>query len=714
MPRTEFELVLFWNSLIPISVVDAKTLKFLEINPAFTDLYGYSRETFLEMTIRDIRPSEEVERLLSYMLDDDAPYDEHLGISTHKNQSGDILYVLQNVQKFKYHGQEALLIYSLDVSTEYIARLELEEARRLNDTLIRNLPDGFFLMNDKGHIIKWNHRFEQLSGYNEDEIPGLTYRDFHETQHLTRVEEAMKTLLDGETITMEAVFVKKDKTDVPCFYSASGFKINDKRFVIGTCRDLRSFKALEVKARKEKRRFRQTFEQAAVGIAHVGLDGHWLRVNDKLCQILGYNREELLEMDFQTVTHPDDIENDLIHVQKLINNEIDTYTVDKRYIRKSGEIIWVRLTASTVWDGDILEYFIGVAEDITESKQLQNELKINQERLLKAQEIGKIGNWEYDLEKDQLYWSDEVYRIFGIINKDSFASNFEAFLSAVHPEDRPKLIEAQELAIRGEAPLNTEHKIVLPDGTVRVAFERAELKYNHNGSPKSLVGTVQDITDLKETEQALRQALNEKEIALGEMHHRVKNNMAVISALFNLHRDEQSDISSSEVIKLIEQQIKTISRIHEELYNTKDLSRIPIRRILQQHLNNELFTKGVVKSVSLPEEEIYINANQAVTFFLMISEIGLELSHICSETQTQVNDLSMYIENGQFNVVYSLSPKDSNGVFTQIEKIFCEQPIIHTLMDQLGIESKINSETGRVHIQFKLEDIKGSVTSMLT
>ena len=713
MPRTEFELVLFWNSLIPIAVVDAKTLKFLEINPAFTDLYGYSRESFFEMTIRDIKPAEEVGRLLSYMLDDDAPSEEHLGISMHKNKSGEILYVLQNVQKFRYHGQEALLVYSLDVTAEYVARLELEEARRLNDTLIRNLPDGFFLLDEKGHVIKWNHCFEQLSGYYEDEIPGLTYRDFHEAQHLDQVEEAMKMLLNGETITMEAVFVKKDKTDVPCFYSASGFKINDKRYVIGTCRDLRSFKALEVKARKEKRRFRQTFEQAAVGIAHVGLDGSWLRVNDKLCQILGYDREELLKIDFQTVTYPDDLQTDLYHVQKLIDGELDTYTIDKRYIRKTGEVIWVRLTVSSIWDGDDLEYFISVVQDITESYKLQEKLEINQERLIEAQEMGKIGNWELDISKDELYWSDQVYRIFGIINKDDFKLNFESFFSRVYPEDRAKLMREQERALRGEAPLNFEHQIVLPDGQIRTVFERGKLRYDQEGKPAYLVGTVHDITDLKETESALRQALNEKEIALGEMHHRVKNNLAVISALFTLHTERGDGLTPAEVIELIEQHIKTISRIHEEMYKSPDLSRIPILSILEKHLNNELFTEGAVKSISLPEQEIHVNVNQAITFFLFISEIGLELNHICNKNNAVITNMRLFSENESINIVYSLSVENSTKVFSKIESVFWEQPIISTLINQLGIKSDINPDSGRVLIQFEMKDVRGSATTLL-
>ena len=93
---------------------------------------------------------------------------------------------------------------------------------------------------------------------------------------------------------------------------------------------------------------RATFEQAAVGIAHVGIDGRWLRVNDKLCAIVGYPREELLQLTFQDITHPDDLEADLDYVRQVLSGEIKTYSMEKRYFRKDGSLVWVNLTVSLV------------------------------------------------------------------------------------------------------------------------------------------------------------------------------------------------------------------------------------------------------------------------------------------------------------------------------------------------------------------------------
>jgi PAS domain S-box-containing protein len=103
-------------------------------------------------------------------------------------------------------------------------------------------------------------------------------------------------------------------------------------------------------ALESKRRFLATFEQAAVGIAEVGLGGEWLKLNRKYCEILGYSQEELFGKTFQDVTHPDDLEADIRLHQKLLSHEIEQYPLEKRYIRKDGSLIWVKLSVSLVED----------------------------------------------------------------------------------------------------------------------------------------------------------------------------------------------------------------------------------------------------------------------------------------------------------------------------------------------------------------------------
>jgi PAS domain S-box-containing protein len=127
---------------------------------------------------------------------------------------------------------------------------------------------------------------------------------------------------------------------------------------------------------ESEERFRATFEQAAVGIAHVGLDGRWLRVNRKLCDIVCYGPDEMLALTFQDITHPDDLEADLAYVRRLLAGEIETYSMEKRYIRKDRSLVWIDLTVALVrTPGGSPKYFISVVEDITEKKGVRDALR---------------------------------------------------------------------------------------------------------------------------------------------------------------------------------------------------------------------------------------------------------------------------------------------------------------------------------------------------
>ncbi len=143
---------------------------------------------------------------------------------------------------------------------------------------------------------------------------------------------------------------------------------------------------------ENEERFRATFEQAAVGIAHVAPDGRWIRVNQKLCDIVGYNKEELLKKTFQEITYYEDLDADLGHFRQMLAGEIQTYSMEMRYLHKDGSIIWTNLTISivrhTLHDP---AYFISVIEDISERKRAEAEKVKLEDQLQQAQKLEAIG-----------------------------------------------------------------------------------------------------------------------------------------------------------------------------------------------------------------------------------------------------------------------------------------------------------------------------------
>ncbi len=143
---------------------------------------------------------------------------------------------------------------------------------------------------------------------------------------------------------------------------------------------------------ESEERFRATFEQAAVGIAHVSLEGRFLRVNQKFCDIAGYSRSEMLERTFQDVTHTDDLALDLEHLKQLLSGERGTDSMEKRYIRKSGEAVWINLTRSLLRDpAGQPQWFISVIEDIGSRKQAEEEREKLHAQLVQSQKMESIG-----------------------------------------------------------------------------------------------------------------------------------------------------------------------------------------------------------------------------------------------------------------------------------------------------------------------------------
>ncbi len=144
---------------------------------------------------------------------------------------------------------------------------------------------------------------------------------------------------------------------------------------------------LEEALRESEEQLRATFDQAAVGMCHVDLKGRWIRVNDKLCEIVGHSRDELVQSTFQDITHPDDIESHLVRHRRLLAGDIPTFSLEKRYVRKDGSLVWANVTMSLARDprGRAL-YLIGVVEDISERKRAQEGRKAAEDQLRRVNE----------------------------------------------------------------------------------------------------------------------------------------------------------------------------------------------------------------------------------------------------------------------------------------------------------------------------------------
>lgn len=696
-------------------VYDRSTRRFLKVNDAALRKYGYTREEFLSMTIKDIRSPKESERLERFITSGRHKF-RPAGEWIHRTKNGRPIKVIITSEAIEYEGEKARLVQALDVTLERRLEAKQSQLSLLNEKLIENLPDVFFLIDQEGYVLQWNRNFERISGYTPEEIKQLRAEQFFSGQEKIKVLEALQKLKNGESVQIEARFNHKEGHQVPARFSATSFSAGGQRYITGISQDLRELHALQQKANEEKQRYRethqlldQTFE--SIGDAVFVIDSEErkiLNVNRAAAELLHYRREELLgastELAYPSLEYFHEVAEQIM--PEL--NEKDLVKQDIHLKRKDGTLITGRVTMSKLKeDGDWKGKIVSAVRDVTEELRLKKELHQSQERLLDAQRIAHLGHWSRDLKNEQLYWSDEIFRIFGL-EADTVIS-YERFLEGVHPEDRKMVDEYTQRLLEG-GDMTQKHRVVRPDGEVRYVMERAEVENDTNGNPEWLVGTVQDITEQELHDRELELALRDKELMLAEVHHRVKNNMALVSALLYLQLETVEHPEAYHILESSQARIKSIAGVHEELYNSERFTHIPLTSILNRAIN---ISSGLLDPAKIHIDESNININQAIPFALFLNELFFYLAQECRiELPDQIGELKMCKEQDLLCLTLSMT---ENACFYFLRHFYEQNDkhlVAHTLLQQLRGQMTLNEEEKALQLQFRLSDERGSSNAM--
>jgi PAS domain S-box-containing protein len=246
------------------------------------------------------------------------------------------------------------------------------------------------------------------------------------------------------------------------------------------------------------------FDQAGLGLSLAALDGTVVIVNNRLCEITGYTQEELHRPDkFLEITHPEDRDADLARRDALRDGEFEGFAIIKRYLRKDGAVVWVKVTGSLLRDAKgTPEHQLRIAEDITERKRIETALAESEQRLRLALETAGMGVRVLDLVTDNAYSTPEAEKIFG--RDDERDKSFDKWFANVHPDDQPRLRANWDRALSGPGnDLRHEYRFRRPDGTWRWIGAHGRLEFK-DGTPVRTIGVIQDITERKEIELALR------------------------------------------------------------------------------------------------------------------------------------------------------------------------------------------------------------------
>ncbi|WP_445475852.1 PAS domain S-box protein [Methanococcoides methylutens] len=239
--------------------------------------------------------------------------------------------------------------------------------------------------------------------------------------------------------------------------------------------------------------FEMIFNSVNDGIFIHTPEGRFLEVNRIMCDDLGYQKDELLRMTVTDITSPELRESTGKQVaEKLKQGGGFIETVSQC---KDGSLVPVELNVHPI-DYKGTPAILTVARNVTERKKIEEAFRKSEISLANAQRIAHLGNWDWDIVTNELQWSDEIYRIFGLVPNE-FGATYDAFLNAVHPDDRMFVQDAVNKAVYKNNPYSIDHRILLPDGSERIVHEQGEVTFNETGQPIRMVGIVQDITEYK-------------------------------------------------------------------------------------------------------------------------------------------------------------------------------------------------------------------------
>lgn len=404
--------------------------------------------------------------------------------------------------------QCAQLEIALQQRQAQLQRLEQEYSY-----FFKQAADLWCVVDQDGYFKRTNPTWELMLGYSHDELIEQSILTLIHPADATVMQAAMVSLKAGEEIELNHRYRCKDSSYLllTCRLVSFGEWIGA---VISDIARQRCIEAVrqqtEIELQKREEQLRVTFEQAAIGICHLDLDGHWVLVNQRFCNIVGYTREELLSLTLRDITHADDFHTDLDNLHQLLKGEIPRYSVEKRYIRKNGSIIWINLTIALVRHPcGTPDYFIATMQEVSERKQVEEALLQEQEFTQVVIENVSDGVVACDAQGNLKLFNRASREWHGCdprsVPPEKWSTLYDLYeADGLTPlrTDRIPLVRA----FKGEAVRGASMAIVVKGQSPRYVVASGDPLFDSTGQNIGAVIVMHDVTERRQTEAVLRQS----------------------------------------------------------------------------------------------------------------------------------------------------------------------------------------------------------------
>lgn len=621
-----------------------------------------------------------------------------------------------------------LLMYTGDITA---LKKQQEETRHL-ETILKKAGEtariGAWEVNLADNTIAWDKVTREIHEVDDNYQPelGVAINFFKEGESRTKISEAVDlAIAKGQPYDLEVELVTATGKQV--WARAVGqaeFENGQCKRLFGVFQDIDSIKRTSLSLQLSEKQFRGAFEYSAIGMALVSVEGRWKRVNDRLCQMIGYTKDELMSLTFQDITHPDDLETDLTLAKKVLAGEIDTYQMEKRYFHKQGEIVWVLLNVSLVRDekGEPL-HFISQIEDITARKNALKALSESEQRWKFALEGAEDGVWDWHLPSDKVFYSDRSLQIIGRAREELHPDS-GAWDEFLHPDDRSPYFAEMKKHLDGETDVyNLEYRVRHKDGNYVWILDRGKaVEFDDNGKPTRVIGTHSDVTWRKQKEKELLHSfdiISEQNKRLLNFAHIVSHNLRshsgnlemMINLISMAESPEEKDELIAHLTSISTSLTETIHNLNEVVKIQVDINtqredlnlRDYLAKTIQVLAGNIRETNAKI-TVNIPKQAT-VNYNRAYLESILLNFLSNAIKYRDPKRRPEIKiDL---LSEGNFKILQITDNGLGIDLNLHSEKLFGMYKTFHGNADAKGIglfitKNQIESMGGKVEVDSKV------------
>jgi diguanylate cyclase (GGDEF)-like protein/PAS domain S-box-containing protein len=385
-----------------------------------------------------------------------------------------------------------------DITTERLADKALRRGERRFRTLTSNAPVGIVELDTEGRCVFVNERFCELSGIPQDHTAEWGWMGaLRPDERETVLADGFRAARGGGELVREHRMIRTDGKLV--WISARTAPLRDESGAtegyIVTCTDITEMKEANRALEEAEARFGNAFDEAPIGMALISPPGGFLRVNSELVRMTGYSQEQLLAMNLQELSAPDELAETLELIRRVLEGEARTFSVERRYRRSDGELAWVDLSVSVVRDESGPLYMVAQIEDVSERRRADEAVRAAEARFRSAFDSAPIGMVITDLDGRFEHVNPALCDITGYSREELEDMNFHTITP---PEDLVQSDRAVEQMIRGELSVHrTEKRYIHADGHLVPIEISATVVRDADGQPLKFLTQIQDITERK-------------------------------------------------------------------------------------------------------------------------------------------------------------------------------------------------------------------------